>query len=236
MARNHLRICKSLAVVGCVLAMAGLGACSQSTTGQSLNARQCGAPSACDERPCVVLFRPVRGKNGSDSIGIEVAVWPDGNAVYCFRGWHQKEQLFVGKVPPIEVEEAITLIRDSGFFETRAPSLEFCVPYSTIEVNAGGRSCQVNSVDVSFPENFDPHGVHYEFSRTWRRTRAAIDALTPTELLRFEDRHGASGEFRGYSLKHTRYFSRQREFDTPIDEQVSAAIGVPMPRDAASDF
>lgn len=145
--------------------------------------------------------------NAKDSPrGLEVAIWKDGTYLMSASRLAPGSQIVVGKVDPTEVGAAISAARRVGFFEAESGAAPRHAGFTSIRIHDGETTYAVDWTESLSPAlGGDLAKADFRaFVATWRRTRAAIDAIALESGELLEKRVGANGIFRGYKLNNAK--------------------------------
>jgi hypothetical protein len=155
-----------------------------------------------DDDSCIAIWR-YRG-NIASSHGLELAIWKDGTILVAANERSSPgERILVGKVETRDIDEALGRIREAGFFDKWDSPAVVDAAFTVIHVNAGGKAATVARTETLMPGvgvNVSADPKSRALVRMWRRTRGAIEFISPIELSRLEEKVAATGKFRGYNL------------------------------------
>jgi hypothetical protein len=163
-----------------------------------------GAPASQGEgdRPCIVIWH-VPGNAMHAPAGLELAVWTDGVFMAAADRLTPGKRLVSGTLDPAELAAALAGVRAAGFFRSWRSVAVVDANATAIYVRDGhGERTLTWTEDLVPGVGGDPNrdARYRDFMRTWRRARAAIDALSPTTCEWLEGKVGPAGSFRGYRL------------------------------------
>lgn len=138
--------------------------------------------------------------------GLELAVWKDGTILVAASERRLPGQgILVGKVDPKDLETALKQISDAAFFDSWSSRVVVGGGSTSISVEHGDKVATVARTETLMPGvgvNVSADPRSRALVRMWRRTRGAIEGISPIELSLLEKQIGKQGTFRGYNLNN----------------------------------
>lgn len=149
--------------------------------------------------PVIVVWR--YPGNAVSRAGLELAVWKDGCILVSAVRESPGERILLGKTDPKDVKEALESIQSASFFDNWASSVAVDMSSTDIHVGSGDKQATHACTESLMPGvggDVSADRQYRAFVRMWRRTRGAIESISPTELRLL----GEQEEFRGYRAAH----------------------------------